>query len=279
MRYESILEVNQDVYTWLDETESTMVSVRFLAYSLGLPVTWCQETLTAVVDPYGLKLSFTYQQTHMYKNGTPVPLTNVHGELVPTYLISNRLFVPLRPVGLTLDMPVDWNVETRTAYLYITNGSPEECDCFAMEVVSIPIKSENVYMTQRITESGVPELVHLFKVNSRPGWITEETESPMVPIRFVAYVLGLDIEWCAQTRTATIDPNGHDIRFTYGQSYMRRNGYYMPIRSINGEFIPAAILEDHMFVTPRALGEALSFPVGWNANTQTAYLYVVPLVQ
>jgi hypothetical protein len=273
--FRTLLEVEQDVYTWLDETESTMVSVRFVAYSLGLNITWDQETLTAVVDHEGRNLVFTYSQRHMYVNGTPIPLLNAHNEAIPTDLINNRLFVPLRPLGVALNMPINWNPHTRSAYLYITNGEPE-IPYFPVEVLRIPVDHESVYMTQRCTVNGRPDLIHLFEVNGIPGWISSETSSPMIPLRFVAYALNLEIEWDAKTRTAIIDPHGHDIRFTHGQTLMRTNGYYLPIRSINGETIAATIQRDHMFVTPRSLGEALNLPVGWNPNTKTAYLYVVP---
>jgi len=267
------LEVYQDVYTWLDDTESTMVSVRFVAYALGLDVTWCPHTLTATVDPYGYNMTFTYRQKHMYAAGTAIPLLNAHGIPVQTHLINDRLMVPLRPLGNAIRQPVDWNPHTRTAYLYIINGEDIH-PAFEMEIVRIPIAKDIFSVTRRNTENGMPELIHLFNVNGRQGWI--DAYSPMVPLRFVAYALGLDIEWNPHTRTATIDPHGKDIRFTQGQYFMRRNGYYMPIRSTNGEFVSAAISENYMFATPRALGEALGLPVGWNANTQTAFLYVVP---
>jgi hypothetical protein len=272
-RHNTTLEVHQDVYTWLAETESTMVSVRFVAYALGLDVIWCPETRTAFVDPYGYNLTFTYGQKHMYAAGTAIPLLNAHGIPVETYLINNRLMVPLRPFGNAIKQPVNWNPHTRTAYLYITNGEDTN-PAFEIEIVRIPVTHDVFSVTRRNTQNGAPELIHLFDVNGRPGWIA--TYSPMIPLRFAAYALGLDIEWNPQTLTATIDPHGKDIRFTQGQNLMRRNGYYMPIRSVNGEFVSAAISENHMFATPRALGEALGLPVGWNANTQTAFLYVVP---
>jgi len=104
-------------------------------------------------------------------------------------------------------------------------------------------------------------------------WIHAESSSAMVPIRFVAYALGLEegaVRWDDATRTVTVDAGARIVQFQVGNSFYVVNG--VPIRMTNtaGDPVEMQILNDRSFVPFRALGEAFNIPVSWDADRNTA---------
>lgn|GEM_PF-6152070 len=105
-------------------------------------------------------------------------------------------------------------------------------------------------------------------------WIDAATSSAMVPIRFIAYALGLDqsaVRWDALTSTVTIDGGHRIVQFQTGNSAYLVNG--VPVRMTNSEGVPVEmqIRDERSFVPFRALGEAFGIPVSWDPDTATAY--------
>ena len=256
--YSNVLEVRQDTQTWLAESDSTMASLRFVAYSLGLKVKWDAATATAVIDPNGRKIQITAGQKHMLVDGQVVPMLNARGEPVEAQLIDKRMFIPLRMLGQAMEMPVRWNPQTQTAYLYITDDISDfkAHPDFEIGIVSVPMGGDTVNVAGRTVIDGkaaysTESIVH----GDVPAWVEEDSGCAMVPLRFVSYALGLKVVWDETAQTATIDPRGLNISFVEDND----------VKLINGR----------MFLPLRVLGERLKMPVGWNPNTSTAYMYVV----
>ncbi len=113
-------------------------------------------------------------------------------------------------------------------------------------------------------------------------YIQTESNSTMVPLRFVMVALGVDsdnvgsfddsnkVSFDANTKTATIfyaaGTNMTTIQFTAGSNTMIVNGASIPME--NG--VKAEIVDGRMFVPFRAIGTAINVNVGWDADTRTA---------
>jgi len=109
-------------------------------------------------------------------------------------------------------------------------------------------------------------------------WICPVSNSAMVPIRFVAYALGIEqgnVRWDPETSTVTVDANHRIVQFQTGSSFYVVNG--VPIRMLNtaGQPVEMQIRHERSFVPFRALGEAFHIPVSWDADNATA-IYNAP---
>ena len=112
-------------------------------------------------------------------------------------------------------------------------------------------------------------------------YISPESESTMVPVRFIANALGLSeyaVSWDPTTRTATVDANNRIIQFQVGSSYYTVNGTPVPMVSPAGLPVAMEITEDRAFVPFRALGDAFGIPVDWITETRSA-VYNQPIMQ
>jgi len=68
---------------------------------MGLKMVWDETAQTAIIDPQGLNISFVEDND--------------------VRLINGRMFLPLRVLGERLKMPVGWNPNTSTAYMYVVH--------------------------------------------------------------------------------------------------------------------------------------------------------------
>ncbi len=107
-------------------------------------------------------------------------------------------------------------------------------------------------------------------------YIQSESNSTMVPLRFVALAIGggniekadesTVVNWDAVTKTATIIANGNSINFTAGSNLMTVNG----VSGTMDYGVKAEIKDGRMYIPFRALGEAMGVDVEWDAETRTA---------
>jgi len=112
-------------------------------------------------------------------------------------------------------------------------------------------------------------------------WIDPVTSSAMVPIRFIAYALGLHegaVTWDPVNSTVTIDAvssGGRVVQFQTGNSAYLING--VAVRMMNSEGVPVEmqIRNERSFVPFRALGEAFGIPVSWDPDRAIA-IYNAP---
>lgn len=105
------------------------------------------------------------------------------------------------------------------------------------------------------------------------AYVSEASNSMMVPVRFVSMALGVDpsrVLWDAETSTVTIDAGERIIQFQTNSNLIRINGIEMPMLNANGETVRSEVRDERAFIPFRALGEALNVHVAWEADTATA---------
>lgn len=85
----------------------------------------------------------------------------------------------------------------------------------------------------------------------------------MVPMRAIFEALGAEVEWDAETRTASGAKMGVVVEFTIDESVMYKNYIALPIDA------PATIVNDRTLVPLRAVSESFGVDVIWDAETRT----------
>lgn len=103
-----------------------------------------------------------------------------------------------------------------------------------------------------------------------PAYIQEESSSAMIPLRAVSQgVVGNEdcVEWDGETKTAIIEFEGNEVRFTSGSNVVYINGNAKTM----DYGVKAEITDSRMFVPFRALGEALGAEVSWDGESKKAY--------
>jgi len=105
-------------------------------------------------------------------------------------------------------------------------------------------------------------------------FINAESESLMIPVRFVAMALGLEpgrVLWDTPRATVTVDAGtGRIVQFVIGKDTMLVNGIEIPMLNALGKPVKAEIKDGRAFIPFRALAEALDVYVSWDAATATA---------
>ncbi len=84
----------------------------------------------------------------------------------------------------------------------------------------------------------------------------------LVPVRFVAEALGVQVEWDGRTNTAMISSNTTIIKLVIdGQAY--KNGSQLPLD------VPAQIINSRTMVPVRFISEAMGLDVQWDGANKT----------
>ncbi|MBM7866851.1 AMIN domain-containing protein [Heliobacterium gestii] len=97
--------------------DRVLVPVRVISEQLGLKVDWNSEKYEAALSGDGLMIALRPGQWEAEVNGKRVALD------APAQLRNDRLFVPLRFVGASMGGKIDWDGDSRTAYVAST-GEP-----------------------------------------------------------------------------------------------------------------------------------------------------------
>ena len=84
----------------------------------------------------------------------------------------------------------------------------------------------------------------------------------MLPIRFVAELLGATVDWDSKSNTVIIKGNGIDIKIPVGAKKATVNGKSKELDA------PAYVENGRTFTPLRFISEALGAIVEWNGNTQ-----------
>jgi hypothetical protein len=122
---ESTRGINMDTVAYIDRaTDSTMIPIRFIGYALDMEVIWDPETRIGTIDPHGRNLQFEIGSRYMRLDGRSVPVLNSRGEHLSSTLVDGRMFVPLRSIGVAFGLTPEWDDETRTAYLHVSQPIP-----------------------------------------------------------------------------------------------------------------------------------------------------------
>ena len=88
----------------------------------------------------------------------------------------------------------------------------------------------------------------------------------MIPMRKLFELLGAEVAWNDQTKTATSTLNGNKVSITIGQNKMYVNGREVAIDA------PAQVNYDRTYVPLRAISEALNATIEWDGSNKVVYI-------
>lgn len=95
--------------------DRTLIPVRGLFEDLGFIVTWDESTQTANIAKPGINVRVPVGQNVIYRGDRAIPLD------VPAQLINSRTMIPLRAISEAVGLEVEWNEETKTVTINISN--------------------------------------------------------------------------------------------------------------------------------------------------------------
>lgn len=107
--------LDSDVAPYITSNNVTMVPLRVISNGLGASVDWQQATETVIITGNDTQLMMSRGDRSALVNGSPVALDSA----VQTR--NGRVMVPLRFIGETLGLQVDWNASTR--WITLQSGS------------------------------------------------------------------------------------------------------------------------------------------------------------
>ncbi|MEI7026378.1 beta-propeller domain-containing protein [Paenibacillus sp. y28] len=87
-----------------------------------------------------------------------------------------------------------------------------------------------------------------------------------VPLRGLAEALGATVDWNEAEQAAVVEKNGSRVTLRVSQAELLKNGSAIPIEQ------PPRLVNGHLMVPARALSEALSVAVRWDAASQSVIL-------
>lgn len=88
----------------------------------------------------------------------------------------------------------------------------------------------------------------------------------MVPMRAIFEALGANVDWNAETRTATGSKCGIYIDFQIDEPYMLKNTITIELDA------PATLINGYTMLPVRAVAESFGVEVSWEAETRTVYM-------
>lgn len=97
-------------------------------------------------------------------------------------------------------------------------------------------------------------------------YVDRATSRTLIPIRAVTEAMGAVVTWNDNTRTATIDRNGINVKITIGSKNSVVNGVVKQIDA------PATVTNGRTMVPLRFLSEAFGATVKWYGTTNTVYI-------
>lgn len=122
--------------------------------------------------------------------------------------------------------------------------------------IKIPIGSSTVYVNG--------EEINL---SSPPAYIDEESQTTMVPLRFVSEIIGAKVEWMPNTKEIIITQDEKIIRMSVKSIDTTVNGkeFILPCKP--------QIKEERAFVPLKFIAQNLEFVVDWIPESKTIVLY------
>ena len=95
---------------------------------------------------------------------------------------------------------------------------------------------------------------------------TIENDRTLVPMRFLFEQMGAEVDWNAETKTATATLDNTAVTFAIDNTNANING-----QSVTMD-VPARLINGKTMVPLRFLSEELGFTVTWNEETRTAVI-------
>ncbi|MDI6601670.1 MAG: N-acetylmuramoyl-L-alanine amidase [Thermoanaerobacteraceae bacterium] len=163
----------------------------------------------AIAAPNGIKLIIN-GKTVMWYNGPPISI-NIDGNIVtsdvPPVIINDRTMVPVRVISESLGALVDWDNNTNTVYI-----------SYEGNLIELSVGKSEAKVNRNAIKLDTSAMI----VNDRT----------MVPLRFVAEALKLQVDWDQATYTVMIKKPKPEILYSTIkdiQFYGSDNGYQVSI--------------------------------------------------
>ncbi len=110
----------------------TLVPVRIISEDMGYKVEWEGKNQKVTISDDKTKIEFNVGDSTALVNGKKVPMDvreDGNGNMVAVNtkaeVIGSRTYVPLRFISETMGAIVDWKIDGKTMYIYITKGEIE----------------------------------------------------------------------------------------------------------------------------------------------------------
>lgn len=122
--------------------------------------------------------------------------------------------------------------------------------------IKIPIGSSTVYVNGEEID-----------LTSPPAYIDEESQTTMVPLRFISEIIGAKVEWIPDTKEIVITQNKKIISMSTKTINTTVNGkeFALPCKP--------QIKEERAFVPLKFIAQNLEFVVDWIPESKTIVLY------
>lgn len=102
---------NTDYFSFVDENNRTMVSIRWVSEQLKYKVDWNDELQIALIHDNKNLIKLQANSDEIFKNDTLIKMDTT------AVIKNNRLFIPIRFFAECIDINIEWNKGTNTIYL------------------------------------------------------------------------------------------------------------------------------------------------------------------
>ena len=275
--YQRIIEVQQDIITQRIG-DTTWVSVRFIAYALGMDVIWNRADQSTTIDPDGVNLRMRKGDRFIWAGNRLVPVRGNGGRPATVFVENGRVMVPLETLAVALNMPTRRNENTQTSYLYILSRADFTRFTYPEFEIEILRASAGVYDLGHFIRRVENDVVYHEYYHDTPSdalaFTCADTGTVMVPIRWVAQALDLEL-YRLDSHTTIIDPHNRNIRITRNDTTLYVNDTPHAILDNHNNPTPAILINGRVFLPLRTLSEVFHMPFGQNHLENAAYLYLV----
>ena len=231
----------------------------------------------AYITEYGVDADFVYQP---FNDGETT--TAVNGN-IPLYTLAHFPSYEYATVNYYIDdqwvhssdkIPYTYNLDLRELSdgahtITIKAYDQSKTYNFYKTGVTIDFDAESSAVIDNASASPTWEEISVF-LNGKPISFDQPPVivdgRTLVPLRAIFEAFGAAVEWDASTRTVTSVKNGTVIEMTVGN-----NVFYVDGTEIELD-VPAQIINNRTLVPVRAIGEALSCGVEWEAATRTVII-------
>jgi len=146
----------------------------------------------------------------------------------------------------------------------ITTEDPADQPLIYQDIIRVSVGSNVIYRSHGDSWIETPMDTTAFM---------SDEGSVMVPVRFLNYALGHDVQWDAENSLATISSETTTVSITPGETAMTVNGVDTTITDSLGNAVSAYLENDRIFLPMNALGDAFDLEYRWSYEDQEVTFY------
>ena len=221
-----------DQQPFFDESDRTVVPIRFISEYLGADVEWIQETRQIKITLYDKEMILTQHESAYYINGVRHLMDTI------VSVAGGRTMVPLRFVSEGLGATVNWCGETK-----LINITKEE-----LKVTSSRVLNENII---QVTFSDGGTIIHDLWIPLNPNELTK------VSIPYRGRTFNVEVNWVVDVEIKKVEViNNTTIEITFSDGVRKK-------------FLTSNILIANETIVEEVLykGKTFNVPVTWQGDT------------